>query len=147
MRLVLSLLATATLAACAHPAPVTEALPPNPYGYLKPASACVVPPLHLPPTGRIATTMALANDGGYCNLDVAQSSGGPFASFLVTRVPAHGSPLLYNYNGRSRITYTPTGGYLGPDAMTVELVPGPGQPRVSIDLAITVTTPGSGAKS
>ena len=93
--------------------------------------------------------MKLSNDGGYCLLAVAQADGsGEFASFLVTRVPVHGSPLLYNYNGQSRITYTPTSGYLGPDSMSVELVPGPGRPRVSIDLAITVgNAPMSGARS
>ena len=142
------LIATATLAACAHPAPVVEALPPNPYGYLKPSAVCDTPPVQLPATGSVTATMRLNNDGGFCKLDLAQSSGGPFASFLVTRVPAHGSPLLYNYNGKSRVTYTPTGGYLGPDGMTVEMVPGPGQPRVSIDLSITVSSAHlSGARS
>ncbi len=150
LRPVLPLLAAAAggLAGCAHPVPVAEAPPPNPYGYLKPASVCMTSPVHLPATGRVTTRMTLDNDGGYCKLDVAQSSGGPFASFLVTRVPAHGSPLLYNYDGQSRITYTPTGGYLGPDGMVVELVPGPGQPRVSLDISISVSnTPVIGAKS
>ena len=149
LRLVSSLLAAAigTLAGCAHPAPV-EVLPPNPYGYLKPASVCVTPTVHLPAAGVVVAKMTLNNDGGYCKLDVAQMAGGPFASFLVTRVPNHGSPLLYNYDGQSRITYTPTGGYLGPDSMVVELVPGPGRPRVSLDIAIIVSnTPVSGARS
>ncbi len=139
LRLVSSLLAAAGgLAACAHPQPVAEAPPPNPYGYLKPAAVCIVPPLHAPASGRISTTMNLDNDGGFCKLDITKTGGGQFASFIVVKVPGHGSPLLYNYDGASRITYTPTGGYLGPDSMTVELVPGPGQPRVSLDIAITV---------
>ena len=148
LKVAFPLLAAATLAACAHPVAVTETLPPNPYGYLKPASVCLVPILHLPSVGIVTATMRLANDGGFCKFDVSQSSGGPFASFLVTRVPLHGSPLLYNYDGKSRITYTPTGGYVGSDGMVVELVPGPGQPRVSINIAITVgSAPLAGAKS
>jgi hypothetical protein len=137
------------LAGCAHPAVVAGTLPANPYGYLKPAAVCTTSPVKLPASGRVNASMTLSNDGGYCLLDVAQSDGsGQFASFLVTRVPAHGSPLLYNYNGQSRITYTPTGGYLGPDTMSVELVPGAGRPRVSIDVAITVSNaPVSGARS
>ncbi len=150
LRLVLTLLASVAgaLAGCAHPAPVAEALPPNPYGYLKPASICVTPRIHIPAAGRLPVTMTLNNDGGYCKLDVVQAGGGEFASFLVTRVPAHGSPLLYNYDGQSRITYTPTGGYFGPDSMVVELVPGPGRPRVSLAIAINVSNaPVSGARS
>ncbi len=118
---------------------MAAALPPNPYGYLKPAAACQVPKPTLPATGGLTVPMRLNNDGGFCKLDVAQAGGGPFASFIVTRVPQHGSPLLYNYDGLSRITYTPTGGYIGPDSMQVQLVPGPGQPRVTLDLAITVS--------
>ncbi len=150
VRLAFILLAAApgALAGCAHPPATVAALPPNPYGYLKPASVCVTPALHLPEAGSAPARMTLDNDGGYCKLDVEQSGGGEFASFLVTRVPLHGAPLLYNYDGQSRITYTPTGGYLGPDSMVVELVPGPGRPRVSLDIAITVSNaPVSGARS
>ena len=128
------------LSGCAHPPVAAEALPPNPYGYLKPAAICTTSPVKLPVSGRVNASMTMSNDGGYCLLAVSQSDGsGQFASFLVTRVPAHGSPLLYNYNGQSRITYTPTSGYIGLDSMSIELVPGPGRPRVSVDVAITVS--------
>ena len=137
--LFITLAASAALAGCAHPLPPAEALPPNPYGYLKPASVCVVPTPTLPAVGAVQVPMRMNNDGGFCKFDVAQAAGGPFASFIVTKVPLHGSPLLYNYDGMSRITYTPTGGYLGPDSMTVQMVAGPGAPRVTLEIAITVS--------
>ncbi len=128
------------LSGCA-PKPVeTEALPPNPYGYLQPASHCVVGKGTLPPSGAAATTMSVSNDG-YCALDYAKTGGGPFASFLVTEVPHHGNPLIYNYNNQTQVTYTPATGYAGPDSMTVEFVPGPGEKRTTLTVAITVEHP------
>lgn len=136
----LALGVTGQLAACAQPPPApTAALPPNPYGYLRPAAVCDTPPVRanaaVPPT----IAMTVGNDGGFCAARFAQpNGGGPFASFLVTEPPRHGDPLIYNYNGQTVVTYTPTTGYAGPDAMTVEFVPGPHETRSTLRIAITV---------
>ncbi len=131
--------AAAALSGCARPGPVeTAAAPPNPYGYLRPAAVCRTPDARLSPTGLAQTTMVVGNDAGYCAVRFAQAAGGPYASFLVTEPPLHGDPLIYNYNGQTVVTYTPTTGYTGPDHMIVEFVPGPGQPRASLSFAITV---------
>lgn len=146
LRLACQLLATgalaSALAACAHPAsePPPPAPPPNPFGYLKPASVCVAPSPALPAAGRGSASMSLSADGGFCAFHFSQAGNQPFAAGLVIHVPAHGQPLIYNYNGATVVSYTPTAGYTGPDSMTVELVPGAGKPRVLLDLAITVGT-------
>lgn len=138
----------AALSGCAPQAPVeTAALPPNPYGYLRPAAVCLTSGKPLPAGGVASTTVAVGNDGGYCALRFAHD-GAPYASFLVTSVPSHGNPLIYNYNNQTVVTYTPVSGYAGPDAMTLEFVPGGGAPRTTLNVAITVRPPGAaGARS
>ena len=138
----------AAVGGCAPRAEVqTAAAPPNPYGYLRPAALCDTPGKPLPTAGIASTTLVVGNDGGYCALRFAHD-GAPYASFLVTAVPAHGDPLIYNYNGQTVVTYTPTAGYAGPDAMTVEFVPGGGAPRATLTVAITVRpSAAAGARS
>ncbi len=143
LRLASQLLATGalacTLAACAHPAPeAPPAPPPNPYGYLKPASFCEAPTPKLPLAARATATMRLSADGGFCAFHFSQDGGLPFAAGLVIHVPQHGQPLIYNYNGATVVSYTPTAGYIGPDSMMLELVPGAGRPRVLLTLSISV---------
>lgn len=141
LRLASPLLATGALASalagCAHP-PIEAAapLPPNPYGYLKPAAFCEAPTL--PPGSHATATMRLSDDGGFCAFHFSQAGNLPYAAGLVIHVPQHGQPLIYNYNGATVVSYTPTAGYIGPDSMTLELVPGAGQPRVQMTLAISV---------
>ncbi len=143
LRLASQLLATgalaSALAACAPP-PIEAAapLPPNPYGYLKPAAFCEAPTPRLPPGGHSTATMRLSDDGGFCAFHFSQAGNLPFAAGLVIHVPQHGQPLIYNYNGATVVSYTPSAGYIGPDSMTLELVPGAGQPRVMLTLAISV---------
>lgn len=136
----------ATVAGCAQP-PVEQAAapPPNPFGYLRPSPDCAIPKLVLPASGAASTTLGMTADTGYCALHLSKPGGGPFASFLVTAGPMHGQPLNYNYNGASVITYTPNTGYVGPDQMTVELVPGASVPRTSLTIAITVNRAGTPA--
>ena len=148
LRLASRLLATgalaSTLAACAHPVVEQAAAPPpNPYGYLKPAATCEAPVPALPAAGRGTATMRLSADGGFCAFHFAQEGGVPYAAGLVLRVPQHGQPLIYNYNGATVVSYTPTGGYIGPDSMEIELVPGSGRPRVTLTLSITVGATGN----
>ncbi len=129
----------AALSGCAPQQAATEAAaPPNPYGYLQPARVCIVGKGALPPQGPASTTLSVTNDG-YCALHYARPSGGPFASFLVTEVPHHGDPLIYNYNEQTVVTYTASAGYVGPDSMTVEFIPAPGAPRTVLHVAITVS--------
>ena len=129
----------AALAGCAPRQAATEAAaPPNPYGYLQPSRVCIAGKGVLPEQGTASTTLSLTNDG-YCALHYARPGGGPFASFLVTEVPHHGDPLIYNYNEQTVVTYTAATGYVGPDSMTVEFIPAPGAPRTMMHVAITVS--------
>lgn len=149
LRLASQLLASgvlaSALAACAHPAPeAAAALPPNPYGYLKPASVCDAPAPTLSSGGVVGATMRMSADGGFCAAHFSEPGQMPYAAGLVTRIAQHGQTLIYNYNGATVVNYTPTAGYLGPDSVTIELVAGPGQPRSTVNLAITV---GTSAKS
>lgn len=143
LRLVSQLLGSgalaSALAACAHqPVEAPTPPPPNPYGYLKPAAFCEAPTPKLPPAGQATATMRLSDDGGFCAFHFSRPGNMPFAAGLVIHVPQHGQPLIYNYNGATVVSYTPTAGYIGPDSMTLELVPGAGQPRVTLTLAISV---------
>ncbi len=132
------------LAACAHPVVEQAAAPPpNPYGYLKPAATCVAPTPALPSGGRGTATMRLSADGGFCAFHFAQEGGIPYAAGLVLHVPQHGQPLIYNYNGATVVSYTPTAGYIGPDSMEIELVPGSGRPRSMLTLSIEVGAAGA----
>ena len=146
LRLASQLLATGALAsalsACAPPA--AEAPPPlphNPYGYLKPAAVCDAP---APANGSGSATMRMSADGGYCAVHFSQGGGMPYAAGLVTRIAQHGQTLIYNYNGATVVNYTPTAGYIGPDSVAIELGAGPGRPRTTVSLTISV---GSSAKS
>ena len=145
LRLAAQLLATgalaSALAACAHPlAEAPAPLPPNPYGYLKPAAVCEASSPVLPASLSGSATMRMSADGGFCALHFSQD-GAPYAAGLVTRVAQHGQTLIYNYNGATVVSYTPTAGYLGPDSVTLELVPGAGRPRATVSVAVTVGTP------
>lgn len=146
LRLASQLLASgalaSALAACAHPAPEAAApLPPNPYGYLKPAAVCDAPAPALTSHGTASATMRMSADGGFCAIHFSEAGDTPYAAGLVTHVAQHGQTLIYNYNGATVVNYTPTAGYLGPDSVTIELVAGPGQPRTVVTVAITVGTP------
>ena len=143
LRLASQLLATgalaSALAACAQrPVEAPAPLPPNPYGYLKPAAVCQAPTPKLPMTGQATASMRLSADGGFCAFHFSQPGNLPFAAGLVIHVPQHGQPLIYNYNGATVVSYTPSAGYIGPDSMTLELVPAAGQRRVVLTLAISV---------
>ena len=149
LKLASQLLATGALASavagCAHPVLQAAApLPPNPYGYLKPAAVCDAPAPSLPASGSGSATMRMSADGGFCAFHFSQAGDEPYAAGLVTHVAQHGQTLIYNYNGATVVSYTPTAGYIGPDSMTIELVPGSGRPRANVSMAISV---GSSAKS
>ena len=134
------------LAACAHPPlQVAAAPPPNPYGYLRPAAVCDAPAPSLPASGSVGANMRMSADGGFCAFHFSQDGDTPYAAGLVTRVAQHGQTLIYNYNGATVVSYTPTAGYIGPDSVTIELVPGSGRPRASVMVAISVG--GSSARS
>lgn len=151
VRLANNLLATGVLAgglaACATPQPAPPPLPPDPYGNLRHSAVCTAPTPVLPASGAAVAAMTIGADGGFCAFHFAQPGGVPFAAGLVTHVPAHGEPLIYNYNGGTEVGYTPNAGYIGPDRMTVELVPGAGKPRVLLTISITVTGLAAPAKS
>lgn len=131
-------LASAVAACAQRPVEAPAPPPPNPYGYLKPAAFCEAPAPKLPTSGNATAAMRLSADGGFCAIRFSQPGNAPFAAGLVIHVPQHGQPLIYNYNGATVVSYTPSAGYIGPDSMTLELVPGAGQKRVQLTLAISV---------
>ena len=129
------------LAGCAQkPLPVAQVAP-DPFGYLKRSAVCTTSPVRQEPGGR-SVEMRARSDDGLCGIAVSAPDGGPYASFLLTSLPMHGNSFIYNYNRQTHVTYTATTAYAGPDAFTVSLVTGPGQPRSALRVGVSVDATG-----
>ena len=117
-----ALLGVALLQGCApKPSIVEEAAPsPDLYGRI-PARACSVTPIVLRDGGESATTMTVANDGGFCGASLADQGGHPFEVGLVTAPPVHGKPLIHTVGSKTEIDYTPARGFVGSDSFIVRL--------------------------
>ncbi|MGE0223343.1 MAG: hypothetical protein AB7F35_24145 [Acetobacteraceae bacterium] len=85
----------------------------------------------------VPATMTVGNDGGWCGVVVTQANGRPFDTGLLTVRPDHGKVLVHRVGDVTRLTYTPTRGYVGQDAFSVKLIPGDATVRV----AVTITAP------
>lgn len=131
----LAIAATALLLeACAPKAP--SAPPPRVFAadMTGAAKSCTVPPV-TPVAGRMLdVAMKVANDGGWCAITV-NNNGQPYEAGLLTTEPQHGKPLIHTVGNDTRIDYTPSPRYAGPDAFTVQLIPG----NATLRVAITVT--------
>ena len=136
------LAAVGVLAGCAHkPLPQPEVIAPNPFGYLKRSAVCAPGPVTSGPEGR-SVSVAVRSDDGTCGIAVSRPQGGAYASFLLTTLPQHGKSFIYNYNKQTHVTYTADTAYAGPDAFAVSLVPGDGQPRSLLRVALSVDATG-----
>ena len=80
--------------------------------------------------------MTVSNDGGWCGI-VALRGGRPYDSGLLPVRPDHGKLLVHRVGDITRITYTPTRGYVGQDKFTVKLIPG----DAVVNVAVAVTAP------
>ncbi len=80
--------------------------------------------------------MTVSNDGGWCGI-VAQRGGRPYDSGLLPVRPDNGKLLVHRVGDITRITYTPTRGYVGPDKFTVKLIPG----DAVVNVTVAVTAP------
>jgi hypothetical protein len=126
----------ALLAGCAGPPPPTaSATRVYAADLAGGARQCTVGPL-APVAGReVAARMTVGNDGGWCAFKVAQPGPQPYAAGLLTEAPAHGRVYIHPVGDDTRIDYTPDGGYVGPDAFIVTLLPG----RAVIRATVSVT--------
>ena len=80
--------------------------------------------------------MTVGNDGGWCGI-VLQRGGRPYDSGLLPVRAEHGKVLVHRVGDITRISYTPTRGYVGADKFTVKLIPG----DATVQVAVTVTAP------
>ncbi len=80
--------------------------------------------------------MAVSNEGGWCGI-VVQRNGRPYDTGLLTVRPDNGKLLVHRVGDVTRMTYTPTRGYVGPDKFTVKLLPG----DATVQVAVAVTAP------
>lgn len=134
----------ATLGACqAPPGPGQNAAA---LGALPPAHVCQA---SLPPFGHwqyarddavfyaaAKATIAMANDGGWCQIAFEHDWGGRPAQepLTVTTPPAHGEAIVGSVGVSLRIAYRPAAGFVGSDAFIVHLTaPDPW------DIPVTVT--------
>jgi len=131
----LVLTATALLAGCAKPPPPAPTARLYAIDLAGAARRCTVGPL-TPVAGKeVAARMTVGNDGGWCAFAVAQPGPQPYAAGLLTEQPAHGRVYIHPVGDNTRIDYTPDGGYVGPDAFIVTLLPG----RAVIRATVSVT--------
>lgn len=104
------------------------------------AAKCTAPAdVKLTPGHETEVAMSVSNEGGWCAFKVDQSDaklGGPkpFAASLVTVRAAHGKVYIHTVGEDTRVDYTPDARYAGPDAFTVEMLPG----DLSIHTNVTV---------
>jgi hypothetical protein len=132
------------LAGCAPkpPPPQPVAIAPDPFGYIKKSAVCTIGPFKPAATGGRVVTMAVRSDDGECQVPVAQDTRTAYASFGLQTAPTHGKAFIYNYNNQTLVTYTPTTAYAGPDSFTVNLIPGGGKPRTTLQVLATVDATG-----
>ncbi len=98
------------------------------------AKQCKVGPVALAAGKPAATTMTVANDGGWCAISVA-ADGRPYGAGLLTVDASHGKVYVHQVGDATRIDYTPDRGFVGPNSFTVTLLPG----RPVLRVAVTVT--------
>ena len=130
------------LSACAQKPIIQRIVPPNPFGYQKVSAVCHVGPVQKAANGALSATMTVRSDDGLCALPVRTAANTNYASFGVSPAPKHGKAFLYNYDDATYVNYTPSTAYAGTDSFTAILIPGNGQPRVSLTVNATVDATG-----
>ena len=114
---------------------------------LGPARSCTVPRIATLTDGAEApVTMSVVNDGGWCPVTVARDQGAlsansPFDAGLLTTRPSHGSVYIHSVGQYTRMDYTPSRAYAGPDQFAVTLLPGATVLRVAVTVAPGVQPP------
>lgn len=86
------------------------------------AKSCTAPAPKLTAGQENAATMTVGNDGGWCGILLSENDN-PFTAGLLTMRPQHGKVFIHTVGDDTRIDYTPTSGYAGPDNFTVTLLP------------------------
>ena len=132
-----SLAGMLALQACApHPPVASHAgLPVYAIDQAGAARSCTVSPL-TPTNGQeSATTMTMANDGGWCAISVHQDGPAPYAAGLLTTRPEHGKVFIHSVGDETRIDYTPEQRFGGNDSFAVQLLPGDAVIRVAITVS------------
>jgi hypothetical protein len=107
------------------------------------AKSCTVPKVSPSAGKETPATMSVGNDGGWCGITV-DDSGHPYQAGLLTARPAHGQVYIHSVGDATRIDYTPSKGYAGPDSFAVRLLPGEAVVRttVTVERAPVATKPG-----
>lgn len=132
--------ATLALQACApRPQATHTPLPVYAIDQAGAAQSCIVSPLKpaLADGKESATTMTLANDGGWCAIAVHQDGPAPFTAGLLTTRPEHGKVFVHSVGDETRIDYTPESRFGGNDSFVVRLLPGDAVIQAAAMVSIT----------
>lgn len=98
------------------------------------AKVCEVPKVSPIPGKTTALQIHASNEGGWCGVPVHQDGPKPFDAGLLSVRPEHGSVTVHSVGDNTRIDYTPDTGYVGSDAYTVTLLPGPTVLRITVSV-------------
>jgi len=98
------------------------------------AKKCEAPTLSLSDGRAFEVTMKVANDGGWCGINLSRS-GRPYDSALLSARPSNGRVAVNRVGDVTRVAYTPAPRFTGTDTFAVKLIPGDATVRV----AVTVT--------
>ncbi len=100
------------------------------------AKHCDVPTVSPDPGKDTKVAMTVGSDGGWCAITVA-NAGKPYDAGLLKSEPSHGTVLIHTVGNNTRIDYTPQPHFVGPDAFTVQLLPG----SATLGVGVTVVGP------
>ena len=102
------------------------------------AKTCTFTPVQPVAGGTVESTITMTNDG-WCAFRASEKTSTAYALGLVKQRPMHGDMLIRNWNGESRLEYTPAASYVGADRFTVSLRPTAGGPDAIVKVAVMVT--------
>jgi hypothetical protein len=132
------------LQGCAEKAqPVAPPPVPRPAYGPPPAEACAVTPFTLAQGGTTAVSLNVANDCGYCPVEVTQANGKPFDAGLEPVRPANGHAPIRTWLGKTSINYAPNAGFTGTDHFTVRLLVRGLQGYTTLNVTATVLPKGA----
>ena len=102
------------------------------------AKTCTFTPVQPKPGATVDSTITMTNDG-WCAFRASVKTGQAYELGLVKQRPAHGELLIRKWNGETRVEYTPTASYVGPDQFSAALRSADGTPDAVVKVAVTVT--------
>ena len=102
------------------------------------AKTCTFTPVQPMPGATVDATITMTNDG-WCAYRASEKSATAYALGLVKQRPLHGELLIRNWNGESRIEYTPAPSFVGADRMTISLRPSAGGADAVVKIAVNVS--------